>query len=310
MRNEPPTPSEPAGAPVAHLDRAAASYGGPPVLRDVSLRLDAGQIYVLLGPNGAGKSTLIRLLTGILAPSAGRVEIVGGPSAVGLAPQEIALYPWLTARENVFAFARLAGLPTKAARERARWALEVARCSDVGDTPVARLSGGYRRRANIAAALVGDPRLLILDEPMAGVDLEARRAIGEAIRAIRGEGRAVLLVTHDFDEADALADRAGVLMAGRLVDEGAPAELVRRAHGRAKRIEIVLAEPPGLSGQAALAARGAVPRGASWVLFQELEDWNVQPIVSDLAAKGLRVKEARLRQPGLESVYDALSAAA
>ena len=88
-------------------------------------------------------------------PASGRVEIDGGPSAVGLAPQEIALYPWLTARENVFAFARLAGLSAKAARERALWALEVARCSDVGDTQVARLSGGYRRRANIAAALVG-----------------------------------------------------------------------------------------------------------------------------------------------------------
>ena len=132
----------------------------------------------------------------------------------------------------------------------------------------------------------------------------------QAIRAIREEGRAVLFVTHDFDEADALADRAGILMAGRLVDEGTPTELVRRSHGRAKRIEIVLAEPPEPPGQAALAARGAVPRGASWVLFQELEDWNVQPIVAALAAEGLRVKEARLREPGLESVYDALSLAA
>ncbi len=208
----------------------------------------------------------------------------------------------------MFAFARFEGFSSAVARERTAWALDLAQCTGEADAPVGRLSGGYRKRVNIAAALVKQPKLLILDEPMAGVDLEARRSIGAAIRAVRATGMAVLLITHDFEEADALADRAGVLVEGRLAGEGTPGELIRRAFGSATRLEIALAREPEVAGLKVLADEGAIPSGENWVLFRELEHWNARPVIARLAAGGLAIKETRLRQPGLESVYSRLVA--
>ena len=299
---------EDAPAAAARIERAVAGYGRAPVLRDLSLELRDSEIFVLLGPNGSGKSTLVRLLTGALRPTTGTVQVTGGARAVGVAPQEPALYSWLTARENVFAFARFEGLPSAIARERTRWALDIAECTGEADAPVGRLSGGYRKRVNIAAALVKQPKLLILDEPMAGVDLEARRAIGAAIRTVKARGMAVLLITHDFEEADLLADRAGVLVEGSLAAEGTPGELIHRAFGSATRLEIALAREPEAAGLKVLADEGAIRSGENWVLFRELEHWNARPVIARLAAGGLAIKETRLRQPGLESVYSRLVA--
>lgn len=293
---------------IARVERVCAGYDGRLVLRDLSIDLRSSEIFVVLGPNGAGKSTLVRLLTGALKPSSGAVEIEGGPRAVGLAPQETALYPWLTARENVFAFARFEGLRPSKARERAAWALALAEADKEADTPVGRLSGGYRKRVNIAAALVKKPALLILDEPMAGVDLDARRAIASAILGVKASGTSVLLITHDFEEADSLADRAGIIIQGRLAEQGTPAELVERVLGSAKRIDVVLAQPPNEAERGVLAREGAAAVGEAWVLYRRLEDWNVAPVIARLAEHGLKVKETRLREPGLESVYSTVRA--
>lgn len=295
----------------AHLDHVSAGYAGKRVLHDVSLSLWAGQIYVLMGPNGSGKSTLVRLLTGTMQPEAGTVRLDAGEDRkaarppVSLVPQDIALYPWLTARENCQVFARYAGASRREAAVRASRALALTACEDVASMPTARLSGGYKRRINIAAALVNQPELLILDEPSAGVDLSARRAITETLKVLRDLGTAILLITHDFDDAEALASRAGFLRDGVLVAEGAPGDLTARVYGQSKRIEILLGAPPRPDQMQVLRAQQAIPAAQpdTWLMFRTVEQWDARAVLAGLEAKGLVIKELRLRDPGLEQLY-------
>ncbi len=270
-----------------------------------------GEIYALLGPNGAGKSSLVRLLTGSLKPEKGHVHISGDAHAprpgqmVSIVPQDIALYAWLTARENCWAFARISGLSRRDAAARADQMLALTGCEAVADTLAGRLSGGYKRRVNIAAALVNQPRLLILDEPTVGVDLGAKQAIGATIKALRDEGTSILLITHDFEDADRLASRAGFLKKGRLVREGMPAELIAAEFGDSKQIEIHLLEAASSDQEIALREAGATQAGnaAIWQMFRPLAQWDGAHVLSLLEAKGVKVKELRLRDPGLETLY-------
>jgi len=300
-------------APVVMIEHATASYGTHRALEDISLSLFPGQIYVLLGPNGAGKSSLVRLLTGSLRPETGAVRIFTAPSgapgtnrqAMSLVPQDIALYPWLTARENCWAFARISGLSRRDAATRAHRMLALTGCEAVADTLAGRLSGGYKRRVNIAAALVNQPRLLILDEPTAGVDLGAKEAIGATVKALRDEGTSILLITHDFEDADRLASRAGFLKNGKLICEGIPSELIAAEFGDSKQIEIHLLDAPSSDQEIALREAGAIQAGnvTIWQMFRPLAQWDGALVLSSLEAKGVRVKELRLRDPGLETLY-------
>jgi ABC-2 type transport system ATP-binding protein len=289
--------------PVAALSNVSFAFGTRTVLDHVSLHLEPGEILCLLGPNGAGKSTLIRLLTGVLKPASG--EVAGECRQTSLVPQDIALYPWLTATENCAAFARYAGLSRAQTREAIADALMRTDCGQVADRQVRRLSGGYQRRINIAAALVARPRLLILDEPTVGVDLEARHQIAQIVRRVLQDGTAVLLVTHDFDEADELADRIILLKQGRVVATGAPRDLVARHFPDAKRIEIVMRAAPDARSAARLMQRGARPtgQGTIWQAFRPIADWDAGPFATELAQDGVTFAELRLRTPGIEALY-------
>ena len=228
-----------------------------------------GEIYALLGPNGAGKTTLVRMICGRIKPQAGDIRLAGrdpfadgaARAALGLAPQALALYPLLTVAENLQAFARLAGLGGAAATEAVAQAMAVTRIDGRARTQVRYLSGGFQRRVNIAAAILAGPRLLVLDEPTVGVDLAAREAIGEVLRRLKGEGVGILLVTHDLDQAEDLADRVGFLSEGAKVLEGVPAMLIAEAFGDQMEVVVAATPPPG-SG-AAIAGRGPVARAAS-----------------------------------------------
>jgi ABC-2 type transport system ATP-binding protein len=202
----------------------------------------AGEIFGLLGPNGAGKTTTLSVLCTLLRPDAGEVRIGGAdvladPAAArrtfGLAPQEIALYPTLTVRENLRYFGRLRGLGGRALEERIDALLGETALSASGDARVERCSGGMKRRANLAAALVGSPPVLFLDEPTAGVDVQSRRLLIDLLRALRGEGTTIVYTTHYLEEAEELCDRVAVVDRGRLVAEGTPGELAPRAGGGA-----------------------------------------------------------------------------
>jgi ABC-2 type transport system ATP-binding protein len=306
--------SEPGLAdPVVTVTAAVHAYDGKPALRGVDLALRAGEIYALLGPNGAGKTTLIRAICGRIRPDGGTVLLKGRDPArvpaaragLGLVPQEIALYPNLTVAENIQTFAALADVPRACLAVAVRRALELTRTADRAHVPVKHLSGGYRRRANIAAAIVHEPSLLILDEPTVGVDLDAREALDAVIRGLRDLGVAVLMTTHDLDQAGALADRVGFLRDGQLVLEGEPHALIAEAFGERMEIQVHLAEEVAAADESRLIAEGLERTGRSTVWTRLDADGYAAAGRLDrrLREAGLTPREIRVREPSLANLF-------
>jgi ABC-2 type transport system ATP-binding protein len=245
--------SEPATLALTGVVKA---YGrGPRALDGVDLEAAAGRITALLGPNGAGKSTLVSLAAGLTRPDAGEVRVLGEDPAVrgarvrrqiGLAPQEIGVYPQLTVRTNLRAFAELHGAKPRAARARAAELLEPFALQDLADRPAGRLSGGEQRRLHAAIALVNHPRLVILDEPTAGADPSTREHILQAVRDLAAGGTAVVYTTHYLPEVERLDADIVLLEHGRVIARGSLAELIER-HAAEAPPPVVVAAPPRAS---------------------------------------------------------------
>jgi ABC-2 type transport system ATP-binding protein len=211
------------------------AFGAIQAVDGIGFEIGAGETYGLLGPNGAGKTTTISMVAGLLRPDDGEVTVAGtamtpsavrAKAAVGLVPQELAIYPDLTARENLAFFARLYGLTPDQRRDRIAEVLAVIGLDERADDRADGFSGGMKRRLNIGIGLLHRPRLLILDEPTVGVDPQSRNAILESVEALATEGMAVLYTTHYMEEAERLCDRIGIVDQGRIVAEGTRAELV------------------------------------------------------------------------------------
>jgi ABC-2 type transport system ATP-binding protein len=298
--------------PVLEVRGATKRFGSNAALQGVDLRIGAGEIYALLGPNGAGKTTLIRAISGRLGLDAGEIRIEGhsprqraARRLFGLVPQSIALYPHLTARENLIALGRLSGVPareiaTAADRALARISLS-ERAGDLTET----LSGGMQRRLNIAAGTLHHPRLLLLDEPTVGVDVVAREEIHALLRELRGDGLAVLLTTHDLDQASELADRVGILAAGRLLAQGPPDVLVQEIFDGARELIVTLSRTPEQGARELLTAAGLAPleQGLTWEgsLRGGLEQ--LEELSRRLGETGTAIGEVRVREPGLRGVF-------
>ncbi|HEV3231930.1 MAG TPA: ABC transporter ATP-binding protein, partial [Candidatus Dormibacteraeota bacterium] len=206
------------------------TFGTLTALDSVSLAVAEGEIYGLLGPNGSGKSTLIRIIAGLIRPTAGRVEVLGRSmpdlgvlGRLGYMTQQSALYPDLSVEQNVRFFAAVQGAATGVDA-----ALELVELGDRRGSLVSALSGGMRQRCSLACALVHRPRLLLLDEPTVGVDPQLRAQFWERFRAMAAEGVTILVSSHVMDEAER-CDRLGLIRSGRLLAEGSAAELRRRA---------------------------------------------------------------------------------
>ncbi|GBD83818.1 daunorubicin/doxorubicin resistance ATP-binding protein DrrA [bacterium BMS3Abin02] len=211
------------------------SFDGLVAVDDVSFQVAEGETYGLLGPNGAGKTTTISMIAGLIKADAGSVTVAGQPvttrsvkarAAIGLVPQDVAVYPDLTARENIRFFGKLYGLTSSRLAARTDEVLEIIGLSERADDRVEEYSGGMKRRLNIGIGLLHEPRLLILDEPTVGVDPQSRNAILENVELLGREGMAVIYTTHYMEEAERLCDRVGVIDAGKLVAEGTRRELV------------------------------------------------------------------------------------
>jgi len=300
-------------APILEVRGACHAYGDQPALAGVDLTLAGGDIYALLGPNGAGKTTLTRAICGRLRLDEGSVRVAGADphadararATLGLAPQEIALYPHLTVRENLEVFASLSGVPRRDVAAAVREAMTLTRTLDHADARASRLSGGYRRRVNIAAAIPHRPRLLILDEPTAGVDPTAREAVGAVLRVLAAQGVAVLIVTHDLDEAGDLATRVGFLVEGAMALEGRPADLLAEAFGEDMEILVHMAGEIDAGAAVSLEATGLIPAGApgAWRRYCADGYGAAARIDTDLRRAGLAVREIRVRHPTLQSLY-------
>jgi ABC-2 type transport system ATP-binding protein len=224
--------------PALEVDDLVKRYPtGTEALRGVSLDIEAGEIFGLLGPNGAGKSTLIHCSTGLAQPTSGAIHVFGHDAidnyeearmAVGLAPQELNLDWFLTLEETLDYHGGYFGMPKKERRERAAELLESFSLQAKKDDRTRTLSGGMKRRLILARALMHRPRLLILDEPTAGVDVELRLELWHYVQRINGEGTTILLTTHYLEEAEQLCDRIAFINDGQIVATGTSQELAAR----------------------------------------------------------------------------------
>lgn len=224
---------------------ASIAYGAARAVRSVNFTVAKGAIFALVGPNGAGKSTLLKAIAGRLPVSEGAITLGGAAAGsagarrrLGVAPQRPALYDRLTALENVAIFARLAGLRGPQIARQARASLDVAGLDPESRIPAGRLSGGQRQRVNIAAAVVHDPTLVVLDEPTAALDRAGVDDVDQLLLRLARRGISILLVTHDFEQAERLADEVGVLSAGALIATAPPAALKAEFGDRALTVRI------------------------------------------------------------------------
>ena len=213
------------------------SFNGLKAVDGVSLTIYKGEMFGLLGPNGAGKTTTIRIMSTVLNPDRGDV-IVGGhslkssPAAVrallGVCPQDIALYPEFSARDNLVFFGRMVGLNGSDARSQAGSVLQLIGLDDHAKRRVDKFSGGMKRRLNLGIALMGHPQLLFLDEPTVGIDPQSRNNIYETLFGLKKEGKTILYTTHYMEEADRLCDRVAIMDGGKVVALDTPIELKKR----------------------------------------------------------------------------------
>ena len=301
--------------PVVVVTDARHAFGSRVALDGVSLTIQPGEIFGLLGPNGAGKSTLMRAICGRVKLDGGRVLLDGkdprtdrvARRGIGFVPQDIALYANLTVRENLQAFARLSGVTRRNVAAAVTFGLERMGLADHANHLCRTLSGGYQRRLNICASILHTPKLLVLDEPTVGIDIDARESIHALLQDLRNQGTAILLTTHDLDQAQVLSDRVGILISGRFVAEGAPKDVLRQLFEG--RIEVVaeLASTPVDSARAAMQAIGLSAHSLhSWVGYFQPDDLDLPSVTRGLTAAGVPLKEMRIRQPGLTSLIVAL----
>jgi ABC-2 type transport system ATP-binding protein len=300
-------PSAPGAVRVAGLRK---SYGAVRAVRDVSFTVPDGEIFALLGPNGAGKTTTLEILEGFRTRDAGRVEVLGADPAdraagralreqIGLVLQDIAVEPYLTVRETL---ARNAGY-YPAPRD-VDEVIGLVGLTGQERRKVRALSGGQQRRLDLALGLIGNPRLLFLDEPTTGFDPNARRDAWQIVRSLRDAGTTVVLTTHYMDEAQALADRVAVISGGRIVAEGAPSTIGGRDTARV-RIRFALPDGyapadlpvPAVAGDGLVTVETAEPTGA----LHQLTGWALR--------HGTVLDRLTVQRASLEDVYLRLTSA-
>jgi ABC-2 type transport system ATP-binding protein len=286
---------------------------GPRAVDGIDLHVDPGEIYGFLGPNGAGKSTTVHMLTTLLPPTAGTARVAGydvvreGPEVrarIGAALQEAALDPLLTGREHLRLQVALQALPREERKPRSDELLRRVGLTEAADRKVGGYSGGMKRRLDLALALVHRPHILFLDEPTTGLDVQSRTALwAEVMRLARSEGVTVFLTTQYLEEADALADRVGIIDHGRIVAEGTTAGL--KAEVGRPTVEATPADPAERDRAAAVLARFGDPLASSHGVAVRLRggDSDLTEIVRALDAEQLKVEHLQLHQPSLDDVF-------
>jgi len=293
---------------------ARKSFGTVKALDGASLELREGELLALLGPNGAGKTTLIRAIAGRLRLDAGEIRVFGKlvdgqktPPELGIVPQEIALYPLMTARENLEVFGSLQGLAGADLDRQVDWALESTALKDRANEPIRQFSGGMRRRLNIACGVLHRPRIVLLDEPTVGVDPQSRDRIYDVLAELTAKGVSLLLTTHHLEEAEARCSRTVIIDHGRVIAAGTLGELVDKTVGRYRLVTLRLDAAAG-SGAAEI-IRGARtiesdPADAR-VLRARMRDVAIElpPLLERVRQAGRSVDDVEVKGPSLQSVF-------
>jgi ABC-2 type transport system ATP-binding protein len=296
------------------VDDLVHRYGDLTAVDGVSFRIAAGETYGLLGPNGAGKTTTISMIAGLIRADSGAVSVLGRPIGpdqvdvkrhIGLVPQDLAVYPELTARENLMYFGRLQGLRGKELKARADEVLAIIGLADRAGDAVKEYSGGMKRRLNIGVGLLHRPSLLILDEPTVGVDPQSRNAILESVEALSVEGMAVLYTTHYMEEAERLCDRIAIVDSGRIQAEGTRDDLIRLTGGVDRiRLDGSGDVPGAAEAVRALAAVDHVDADHSGMTLTVRDaPTAVAAIVTTATGAGMSLADVEITRPNLESVF-------
>jgi ABC-2 type transport system ATP-binding protein len=290
------------------VDGAVKRFGEVTAVAGVSFEIQPGACFGLLGPNGAGKSTLIRSIVGRVRLDEGGISIFGQPVSssaargeLGWVPQELAVYPLLTCRENLEAFGHYQGLRGKQLDEAIGWCLEWAALADRAGSPVKTLSGGMKRRLNMAAGLIHRPRLVLLDEPTVGVDPQSRNRIFEMVEALRSAGTTIIYTTHYMEEAERLCDWIAIIDHGQIIAEGTKQALVSRAFGSRSSVTMRFGATRVNLGAWAAAHEGTAE---DLVVHCSVErPAEIGDLLDAAGRDGLEVLDVTLQRPNLESVF-------
>lgn len=290
------------------------SFGNLQAVQDATFKADSGEVLSLLGPNGAGKSTTISMLSGLLAPTGGDASIMGhsvvsepesAKKSLGVVPQDIALYPDLSARENLIFWGKMYDLRGAILKQRVDEVLEIIGLVDRQKDHVDKFSGGMKRRVNIGAALLHKPDVIIMDEPTVGIDPQSRRHILDNVKELNRQGMTVLYTTHYMEEAAELSDHIAIMDKGRIIAYGTHDELIKLV-GRETRIDITINAEGGRVLEAWRSTEGVARIDAlDGTLTALVDDSNrVLPRLFDAASKvGVRIMSVDIQEPNLETVF-------
>ncbi len=299
--------------PYLMVENVRKRFSGVEALKGVSLEASRGEVVSLLGPNGAGKTTLLKIIAGVFAPDEGEV-LVGGRSPwsspearveIGYLPQENILYKNLNAYENLMFYALLYGLPRRKAREKIRELLVELDMIDYAKRLVRTYSGGMKKRLSIAASIIHDPALLVLDEPTTGLDPHARREIWRLVRELKEKNTAILLATHYMEEAEELSDKVYIIDQGKIIAYGPPGEL-KKKYGGETVVEVEVKNPsPKLRevlARYSVNGRVVVDNNTYRVYVIDYEE-TLPRLVEEAVRLGAKLVSTRVREPTLEDVF-------
>ncbi|PJF43501.1 MAG: export ABC transporter ATP-binding protein [Phototrophicales bacterium] len=280
----------------------------------INFEIMQGEIFSLLGPNGAGKTTTISIMSTLLSPTEGDVIINGysvrkQPLAVkeqiGVVPQEIALYPTLTARQNLEFFGRMYGLSGKALRKKADEILEFIDLTDRANERIEKYSGGMKRRVNIGVGLMHNPKMVFLDEPTVGIDPQSRRKILDTVKLLNSEGMTVLYTTHYMEEAQELSDRVGIIDHGQIIALGTIPELTKQVGEKSAVVFHIFSPPEKLidSIRAIQGVHDVIAQDETIRVISDKEHEIIPSILNIISEMGLSIRSIEVEEPNLEAVF-------
>ena len=304
---------------VEHLGKQYNAPNGPMAVKDVSFEIQKGEIFSLLGPNGAGKTTTISMLSCLLQPTSGTILIDGHSvtkepkqvkQVIGVVPQDIALYPTMTAQENLLFWGKMYGLSGKHLQDRISKVLTIADLVDRANDKVETFSGGMKRRINIAVGLLHDPKVVYFDEPTVGIDPQSRRRILDSIKQLNTHGISVLYTTHYMEEAQELSHKIGIIDHGELIAVGSQEQLTQLV-GQHDLVQFEI-DPTAANLESTLSALKTIadvdqvsssPEENLSVVQTRNTNAILPQLISQMTETGTPIKSLTIKAPNLESVF-------